>query len=147
MTGCLRQSVFGRLGGYDDVDDANRLARDPAMRWIVRGNSINGQGASTSQMGRFETELLATDENLAALSDLGGSWIDQLHDRLPPKPIILDIDSIVSPTYGEQEGSAWNGHFRYLLPSAVRVQPIGDLSVAPYQFRTRRLCTAIRGTL
>src|SRR4029453_4088931 len=28
----LRQSVFGRLAGYDDVNDADRLGRDPAMR-------------------------------------------------------------------------------------------------------------------
>src|SRR5215212_10911317 len=31
----LRQSVFGRLAGYEDVNDADRLGRDPAMRWIV----------------------------------------------------------------------------------------------------------------
>jgi hypothetical protein len=30
----LRQSVFGRLAGYEDVNDADRLGRDPAMRWI-----------------------------------------------------------------------------------------------------------------
>jgi len=35
MTGQFRQSVFGRLGGYEDVNDADRLGRDPAMRWIV----------------------------------------------------------------------------------------------------------------
>ena len=28
----LRQSVFGRLAGYEDVNDAERLGRDPAMR-------------------------------------------------------------------------------------------------------------------
>jgi DDE family transposase len=28
----LRQSVFGRLAGYEDVNDADRLGRDPAMR-------------------------------------------------------------------------------------------------------------------
>ena len=43
------------------MNDADRLARDPAMRWIVGGNAVNGQAASTSQMGRFETELLATE--------------------------------------------------------------------------------------
>ena len=64
MTGQFRQSVFGRLGGYDDVNDADRLGRDPAMRWIVGGKAIERQAASTSQMGRFETELLATDENV-----------------------------------------------------------------------------------
>ena len=28
MVGQFRQSVFGRLGGYDDVNDADRLGRD-----------------------------------------------------------------------------------------------------------------------
>ncbi|MGB6426981.1 MAG: transposase, partial [Methyloceanibacter sp.] len=33
LTGLLRQSVFGRVAGYEDVNDADRLWRDPAMRW------------------------------------------------------------------------------------------------------------------
>ena len=67
MKGLFRQSVFGRLGGYEHVNDANRLGRDPAMRWIVGGRAVAKAAASTSQMGRFEIELLATDQNLAAL--------------------------------------------------------------------------------
>ena len=119
MVGQFRQSVFGRLGGYDDVNDADRLGRDPAMRWIVGGKAIERQAASTSQMGRFETELLASDENFAALTDLTGIWIDRVHDRRPPKMIILDMDSSVSPTHGEQEGTAYNGHFGS-APATIR---------------------------
>ena len=111
MTGQFRQSVFGRLGGYEDVNDAERLGRDPAMRWIVGGTAVEGQAASTSQMGRFETELLATDANVEVLADMNGAWIDHVHDRRPPKMIILDMDSNVSPTHGDQEGTAYNGHF------------------------------------
>ncbi len=111
LTGLLRQSVFGRLAGYEDVNDAERLSRDPAMRTIVDRKGLDRHCASTSQMGRFETEWLATDENLAALSDLSGIWIDRVHDRKKPKVIILDMDSSVSPTHGAQEGSAYNGHF------------------------------------
>jgi hypothetical protein len=111
MTGQFRQSLFGRLGGYDDVNDADRLGCDPAMRWIVGGKAIERHAASTSQMGRFETELLASDENLAALTALPGAWIDKVHDRRPPNMIILDMDSSVSPTHGDQEGSTYNGHF------------------------------------
>ena len=111
LAGLLRQSVFGRVGGYEDVNDADRLGRDPAMRWIVGGKAIERQAASSSQMGRFETELLASDDNFAALSELCGQWIDRVHDRHPPKKIILDMDSSVSPTHGEQEGTAYNGHF------------------------------------
>ena len=40
MTGLLRQSSFGRLGGYEDVNDADRLGCDPAMRWIVGGRAV-----------------------------------------------------------------------------------------------------------
>ena len=135
MTGQFRQSVFGRLGGYDDVNDADRLGRDPAMRWIVGGKAIERQAASTSQMGRFETELLATDENVEALVDMNGVWIDKVHDRHPPKMIILDMDSSVSPTHGEQEASSVQWSLRlYLLPSAIPVQPVrrlGEMFPAP----------------
>ncbi len=111
LSGLLRQSVFGRLAGYEDVNDADRLAWDPAMRWIVGGRSVHDCAASASQMGRFETEWLASEENLAALADLSGRWIDRVHGRQPPRTIVLDMDSSVSPTYGDQEGTAYNGHF------------------------------------
>ena len=111
MKGLFRQSVFGRLGGYEDVNDADRLGRDPAMRWIVGGRAVAKAAASTSQMGRFETEFLVTDENLTALAGLSGQWIDRVHARHPPRVIILDMDSSVSPTHGDQEGTAYNGHF------------------------------------
>ena len=51
MTGLFRQSVFGRLGGYEDVNDADRLGRDPAMRWIVGGRAVAKQAASTNPDG------------------------------------------------------------------------------------------------
>jgi hypothetical protein len=62
-------------------------------------------------MGRFETEVLATTDNRAALADLSGQWIDRVHVAMPPKWITLDMDSSVSPTHGAQEDTAWNGHF------------------------------------
>src|SRR4051794_15685329 len=111
LPGLLRQAVYARLAGYEDVNDAERLARDPAMRAIVGREGMDRLAASTSQMGRFETEWLASEANLAALTDLSGAWIDRVHVRRPPDGIILDMDSSESPTHGQQEGSAWNGHF------------------------------------
>ena len=78
LAGLLRQSVFGRLAGYEDVNDADRLSRDPAMRWVVGGRAITGSAASASQMGRFETKWLSRPENFAALADLPGQWIDMV---------------------------------------------------------------------
>lgn len=63
-------------------------------------------------MGRFETRMLTRPENLAALADLPGRWIDAVHDRRPPKSVTLDMDSSESPVHGDQEGAAWNGHFQ-----------------------------------
>jgi hypothetical protein len=66
----FRQSVFGRIAGYEDVNDADRLGADPAMRRNVGGQAVTGQAASTRQMGRFETEVLAKEANVTALAHL-----------------------------------------------------------------------------
>jgi len=111
LTGLFRQSVFGRLAGYEDVNDADRLAHDPAMRAVVDRGGLYRRAASTSQMGRFETAWLTSEGNLAALTNLSGTWIDRVHARKPQTTIVLDMDSSVSETHGAQEGSAYNGHF------------------------------------
>ena len=109
----LRQSIYSRLAGYEDVNDAERLAVDPAMRHVVGGRAAQAdkEAASTSGVGRFETEIVSDRRNLTVLMNLSGQWIDKVHRRQPLKELILDMDSSVSETYGEQEGSAYNGHF------------------------------------
>jgi hypothetical protein len=62
-------------------------------------------------MGRFQTDLLSTDDNLATLTNLLGVWIDAVHGHKPLKSIVLDMDSSVSPTHGDQEGTAYTGLF------------------------------------
>jgi len=111
MTALLRQAVYARLAGYEDTNDAERLSVDPAMRHVVGGRAKGRSAASTSQMGRFETEVLTQADNLDALMDLPGRWIDTVRERKPIREIILDLDSSVSETYGQQEGSAYNGYF------------------------------------
>src|SRR5262249_6872636 len=67
LAGLFRQSVFGRLAGYEDVNDAERLRHDPAIRRVRWGASRrNG---------------LAAPKNFAALADLSGQWIDLVHGR------------------------------------------------------------------
>jgi hypothetical protein len=107
----LPQSVFGRLAGYEDENDADHLGRDPAMRWIVGGRAVTDQAASTSQMGRFETSAMTTPTNLTALAGLSGRWIDRAQMQRARTASVLDIDSSVSPTSGAQEGTAYNGRF------------------------------------
>jgi len=109
LVGLLRQSVFGRLAGYEDVNDAERLRHDPAMRWIVDGKAAQGSAAESD--GPLRDAMARRPKNFAALADLSGQWIDLVHGRRPPCSIVFDMDSSVSPTYGEQENSVWNGHY------------------------------------
>ena len=109
----LRQSIYGRLAGYEDINDAERLCVDPAMRQVVGERAKDKTAGSVSQMGRFETDILTQPQNLKVLMNQPGQWVDKVHQRKPIKEIILDMDSSDSPTFGRQEGSAYNGHFGY----------------------------------
>jgi hypothetical protein len=111
MSALIRQSLYSRLAGYHDTNDAERLSIDPTMRHVVGGRARERDAASTSQMGRFETDVLTYPDNLKALMDASGEWVDRMRQSKPPTRIVLDMDSSVSPTYGEQEGTRFNGHF------------------------------------
>ncbi len=69
----LRQSVYSRLAGYEDMNDAERLSHDPTFR-LIGSEKIWERGAAlTSRLQSFETELLTQDENLAGLAASTGS--------------------------------------------------------------------------
>ena len=93
----LRQSVYSRLAGYDDTNDADRLSQDPALRVVVGWKGPDRNAASTSEMGRFETELLTQKENLKGIERLNVEWIKRALAKTVHRRIILDIDSSESP--------------------------------------------------
>ena len=107
----LRQAVYSRLAGYEDVNDAARMSKDPVMRAITEKKNVKKNAASTNTMGRFETEMLTLRENLKALSEINGSWVQRAINKTSYRRIILDLDGSVSPVHGDQQGSAYNGHF------------------------------------
>jgi hypothetical protein len=54
----LRQSVYSRLAGYEDVNDAERVSQDPTFR-LIGSDKIWERGAAlTSRLQSFEAELL-----------------------------------------------------------------------------------------
>src|ERR1035438_2291087 len=107
----LRRSVYSRLAGYEDVNDAERLSQDPTFR-LIGSEKIWDRGAAlTSRLQSFETELLAEPENLAGLRAINRELIAKAEAIDSPQRVVLDIDNTEIPVYGNQEQSAYNGHF------------------------------------
>ena len=107
----LRQSVYSRLAGYEDLNDAVRLAADPAFRLIGSPKRWDRSAALTSTLHWFETELLTHEDNLVGLMAVNRDLIGQAETFDRADRIVLDMDSSESPAHGQQEGSAYNGHF------------------------------------
>ena len=107
----LRQSVYSRLAGYEDMNDAERVSQDPTFR-LIGSEKIWERGAAlTSRLQSFETEVLARDENLAGLEAINRGLIVQAETIESSQRVVLDMDSTEIPVYGQQEQSAYNGHF------------------------------------
>jgi len=111
LSDLLRQSVYSRLAGYEDVNDAERLGQDPTFR-LIGSEKIWDRGAAlTSRLQSFETELLAEEENFAGLVTINRELIAKAEALGTPQRVVLDMDSTEIPVYGQQEQSAYNGHF------------------------------------
>ena len=135
----LRQSIYSRLAGYDDTNDAVRLAQDPAMRVIVGWQGSDRNAASTSEMGRFETETLTQEDNLKGLARMNFQWVAGAMAHTPHRRVILDMDQ-----FGES--SAWPAG-RSRLQRALRVCLLSSpLSIQPVR-RLRRSDATIRERL
>ncbi len=107
----LRQSVYSRLAGYEDLNDAERLAADPTIRLISSQRIWDRGAALSSTLHWFETELLTREENLIGLMALNRETRGQAESLDSSDRVELDMDSSESPVHGEQEGSAYHGHF------------------------------------
>jgi len=111
LTDLVRQSVYSRLAGYEDVNDAERLSQDPAFRLIGSQKVLERGAALTSRLQSFETELLTQAENLAGLAALNRELVFKGEAIDSGRRVVLDMDSTEIPVYGHQEQSAYYGHF------------------------------------
>jgi len=107
----LRQSVYSRLAGYEDLNDAERLSQDPTFRLISSENIWDRGVALTSRLQSFETEILAEDANFAGLAGLSRALIAKAEALNSGYRTVLDMDSTEISVYGAQEQSICNGHF------------------------------------
>lgn len=107
----LRQTGYSRLAGYEDFNDAEKLSQDPTL-WLIGSENIWERGAArTWRLQSFETEMMAEEQNYAGRARMNRVLIGRAEALDSGYRTILDMDSSEIPVYGEQEQSAYNGHF------------------------------------
>ena len=93
------------------MNDAERLSQDPTFR-LIGSEKIWERGAAlTSRLQSFETGLLTQQENLTGLAAINRELIAQAQAIDAPQRVVMDMDSTEIPVDGQQENSAYNGHF------------------------------------
>jgi hypothetical protein len=109
----LRQRIFGLACGYEDGNDAARLADDPLHKLAVGRDPLTGAAlASQPTLSRFENAV-----GPRALYRMGrtvaATVIAHHRRRLQGKAqrITIDLDPTDDPTHGQQELAFFNGHY------------------------------------
>jgi len=127
----FRQSIYSRLAGYEDTNDAERLAEDPTFRMLASRERRDTSVALTSTLHWFETDALAEERNYQELTRLNTGLVQHPAARSPSQRVVLDIDSSESRVHGTQEQSAYNGHFESVCYHPLFVfNPVGDCLAA-----------------
>src|SRR5262247_1097956 len=127
----LRPSIYSRLAGYEDTNDAERLAEDPTFRMLASRERRDTSVALTSTLHWFETDVLAEEKNYQGLTRLNAELVQHPAARSPSRQVILDIDSSESPVHGAQEQSAYNGRYESVCYHPLFVfNPGGDCLAA-----------------
>jgi len=126
----LRQRVYGLALGYEDLNDHDRLCRDPLLASVCGKRDVEGEHrqrrsdrgkalAGKSTLNRLELTLptataaerykkIVAEEE--ALEDYFiGEYVRSLPKDTPE--VVLDLDATDDPLHGQQEGRFFHGYY------------------------------------
>ena len=102
----LRQSVYSRLAGYEDLNDAARLSQDPTFRLIGSRKVWERGAALTSRLQSFETALLTQTDNLAGHDPCITHPIESMRNLTEKVKTEIPVKC---SSYKSRPGSSWDG--------------------------------------
>ena len=111
----IRQRVFQIACGYEDQNDATTLRHDPLLKLVCGRLPGDGPLASQPTLSRLENAVDAKACYHLAQTVLA-LYLQERGRAGTPVRIRLDADSTDDPTHGDQEGSAYHGYVRPVLP-------------------------------
>jgi hypothetical protein len=98
----LRQKIYQLLAGYHEDDAADRLTHDPVFKQVLGTPALASQPSLSRFFKRFDSQLQTANQAL----------LDRVHHTRQSKALIFDLDSTHADTYGNQEKSSYNAHYR-----------------------------------
>lgn len=104
----LRQKIYQLIAGYHEDDAADQLTHDPVFTQVLGTPALASQPSLSRFFKRFDAQAL--DQLQAANQEL----LDRIHHARQSKTLIFDLDSTHADTYGHQENSSYNAHYRTL---------------------------------
>src|SRR5437899_10802609 len=94
----FRQSIYSRLAGYEDTNDAERLAEDPTFRMLASRERRETSIALTSTLHWFPTEVLAEERNYQGLVRLNTELVQ--HDSVRRSTERVTVDTACAELLG-----------------------------------------------
>ena len=102
----LEQLLFQLIAGYPADSSANSLKEDPVFQLVLEKESL----ASQASLSRFWDRI--SEATISQFQTLNQALIDKVHVERDATELIIDLDSTHSDTFGKQEGSKFNAHYR-----------------------------------
>jgi hypothetical protein len=109
----LTQRIMAIACGYEDANDAARLAGDPVHKLLVGRDPVQGEDlASQPTLSRFENSV-GRKELFRVGEALADTVIERHRKRLRGRArlITLDLDPTDDPTHGAQQLTFFNWHY------------------------------------
>ena len=102
----LVQKIYQIICGYFQEDDADELCHDPVFNALLEKERL----ASQPTLSRFDNRM--DDVCLMQFEVIQQELRQRIYSLKKPERILLDIDSTLFATYGNQIGSDYNAHYR-----------------------------------
>jgi len=111
LANLLKQRIYQQASAYEDCNDANHLRTDPMFKLAVGRKPLDEDGNLASQPTFSRLENAATRQDIYRMTQaLADQFIAGYAKE--PKVLVLDMDHTDDPTYGQQEFSFYNHHYR-----------------------------------
>ena len=102
----LLQMIYQTIAAYHRDDDADELTNDPVMTAVLGKEALASQPTLSRFFNRMDEDTLGQMNRIMRIMRRAVYSVD------PPEHLLLDLDSTLLGTYGDQEGEAFNYHYQ-----------------------------------